>query len=101
MQTETGTSNYHLFVITSPERDKLRAHLEESGVPTMIHYPYPLHRQKAFAEFQPDRCPNADMLCSRVLSLPMHAFLSDVEVNRVIDAVHSFFQPHSRDTQQV
>jgi len=97
MQTETGSSNYHLFVITSPERDKLRSHLEDSGIPTMIHYPYPLHRQKAFAEFQPDRCPNADILCSRVLSLPMHAFLSDVEVNRVIDAVRRFFQPLGRE----
>src|SRR6185369_11246631 len=90
LQAETGSSNYHLFVVTSPDRNKLRAHLEESGIPTLIHYPYPLHRQKAFAEFQPARCPNADLICSRVLSLPMHAFLSDVEVDRVIDGVRDF-----------
>ena len=91
LQAESGSSNYHLFVITSPMRDRLRAHLEEWGIPALIHYPYPLHRQKAFAEFGPARCPNADMVCSRVLSLPMHAFLTDGEVNRVIEGVRGFF----------
>jgi dTDP-4-amino-4,6-dideoxygalactose transaminase len=91
LQAETGSSNYHLFVITSPQRDRLRAHLEQLGIPTLVHYPFPLHRQAAFAEFQPARCPNADQLCSRVVSLPMHAFLSDGEVDRVIDGVRAFF----------
>jgi dTDP-4-amino-4,6-dideoxygalactose transaminase len=92
LQSETGASNYHLFVITSAQRDKLRAHLDESGIPTLIHYPYPLHRQKAFEEFGPVRCPNADLLCSRLLSLPMHAFLTDGEVERVIEGVRGFFK---------
>jgi len=90
LQAGTGTSNYHLFVITSPNRDKLRAHLSRLDIPTLVHYPHPLHRQKAFDEFQPGRCPNADLLCSRVLSLPMHAFMTDVEVERVIDGVREF-----------
>src|SRR5215813_6111844 len=64
LQAETGLSNYHLFVITTPLRDKLRAHLAESNIPTLVHYPIPLYRQKAFAEFSPARCPNADLLCS-------------------------------------
>jgi|SRR5262245_6438587 len=92
LQAETGTSNYHLFVITTPQRDKLRAHLQEFGIPTLVHYPYPLHRQKAFEEFGAARCPNADLISSRVLSLPMHAFLTDGEVDRVIDAVRGFFK---------
>jgi dTDP-4-amino-4,6-dideoxygalactose transaminase len=92
LQAETGSSNYHLFVITTPQRDKLRAHLAELNIPTLVHYPVPLHRQKAFAEFSPARCPNADLLCSRVLSLPMHAFLSDWDVNRVIEGVAKFFK---------
>ena len=78
--------------MTSPQRDKLRAHLTDLGIPSLVHYPIPLHRQTAFAEFAPARCPNADLLCARVLSLPMHAFLSDVEVDRVIDGVDTFFK---------
>jgi len=92
MQTETGTSNYHIFVVTCPERDKLRAHLASLDIPTLIHYPMPLHRQKAFAEFNPARCPHADLLCSRVLSVPIHAYLSNGEVERVIEGVRSFFE---------
>jgi dTDP-4-amino-4,6-dideoxygalactose transaminase len=95
MQAETGTSNYHIFAITVAERDKLRAHLAEAGVPTLVHYPLPLHRQKAFAEFNPARCPNADVLCSRVLSLPIHAFLSDGDVARVVDGMRSFYKKNS------
>lgn len=91
-QAETGQSNYHLFVVTTPQRDKLRAHLTSLDIPSLIHYPIPLHRQKAFAEFGPLRCPNADQLCSRVLSLPIHAHMSDGEVERVIESVLSFFK---------
>jgi dTDP-4-amino-4,6-dideoxygalactose transaminase len=91
MQAETGSSNRHLFVVTTPERDKLRAHLSDLNIPTLVHYPIPLHRQKAFSEFSPARCPNADLLCSRVLSLPMHAFLTAGEIDRVIEGVQSFF----------
>lgn len=92
MQAETGRSNYHIFAITTPQRDKLRSYLAEQEIPTLIHYPVPLHRQPAFAEFSPDRCPNAEQICSRVLSLPMHAFLSDGDVEKVIGAVRSFFR---------
>jgi len=92
LQAETGKSNGHLFVVTTVHRDGLRRYLEECDVPTLIHYPVPLHRQKAFLEFGPARCPNAELLCSRVLSLPMHAFLSDADVARVIESVHEFFK---------
>jgi dTDP-4-amino-4,6-dideoxygalactose transaminase len=90
LQAETGKSNYHLFVITTPQRDKLRQHLAELGIPTAVHYPIPLPRQKAFAEFNPARSPHADLLCSRALSLPMHPFLEDHEVERVIAGIRSF-----------
>ena len=91
VQAETGASNGHLFVVTTPERDALRLHLASRGVPTAIHYPVSLNRQKAFREFDPKPCPKAELLCSRVLSLPIHPFLPDNEVNRVIESVHSFF----------
>ena len=92
LQAETGTSNYHLFVIATERRDKLRAHLSALDIPALVHYPVPLHRQKAFADARPSRCPNAELLCARVLSLPIHAFMSDGEVERVIDGVKSFFR---------
>jgi dTDP-4-amino-4,6-dideoxygalactose transaminase len=91
LQRETGSSNHHLFVVATPERDEFRAHLNAAGIPTRIHYPQPLHRQRAFAEFGTAACPNADALCAEVLSLPMHAFLSDEDIGRVIEAVRGFY----------
>jgi dTDP-4-amino-4,6-dideoxygalactose transaminase len=78
-------------VITTPERDALRHHLDVQGIPSLVHYPIPLSRQKAFAEFNPARCSHADLLCSRVLSLPMHPSLTDSEVTKVISGVRSYF----------
>lgn len=99
VQKETGSSNYHLFVIASPRREELRQYLSEQGIPTAIHYPVPLHRQKAFENLgtsRSRRCPNAEQLCARVFSLPMHAHLASHEVDRVISAMGSFHAAISR-----
>ena len=92
MQAETGTSNYHLFVVMTSHRDRLRDHLRSSDIPSLVHYPIPLPRQKAFLDFSPERCPNADMICSRVLSMPIHGSMTDSDVERVIEAVQHFFR---------
>jgi len=94
LQRETGKSNYHLFVVATPNREALRRHLAAQEIPTAIHYPIPLSRQRAFAEAQTGRtarCPEADLLCSQVLSLPIHPSLADRDVNRVIAEMQNFF----------
>jgi dTDP-4-amino-4,6-dideoxygalactose transaminase len=98
MQAETGQSNYHLFVVTTPHRDELRSYLLSQDIPALVHYPVPLNRQKAFLQFNPPACPNAELLCSRVLSLPIHPFISSGDAERVIDAVRRFFKG-SRKTE--
>jgi dTDP-4-amino-4,6-dideoxygalactose transaminase len=90
MQVETGKSNYHLFVITSPYRDALRKHLSAQGIPTLVHYPIPLHCQTAFKEFNLGMCPNAERLSNTVLSLPIHAHMSDEDVEQVIERIAAF-----------
>jgi dTDP-4-amino-4,6-dideoxygalactose transaminase len=92
LQAETGESNSHLFVVVTPERDALRRHLSDRGIPTLIHYPIPLPRQKAFAAFNPASCPNADRICAGVLSLPMSPGLSDDDARRVADGLRDFYQ---------
>jgi dTDP-4-amino-4,6-dideoxygalactose transaminase len=92
LQAESGASNYHLFVVLTSQRDQLRDHLRTAGIPTLIHYPVPLPKQKAFQEFSPARCPNADSICSRVMSLPIHASMTDGQVERVIETVQQFFR---------
>src|SRR5262249_11524366 len=76
---------FHKYVIRSPHRDELRDELARAGVPTLVHYALPLPRQPLFAPAQP--CPRADQACAAVLSLPIHAFLTDAEVEQVRGAL--------------
>jgi dTDP-4-amino-4,6-dideoxygalactose transaminase len=79
---------HHLYVLLTPERDRVRSLLEQQGVSTLIHYPLPCTQQNALGAHRvaPEGIPQALKHCDRCFSLPIHPFLSDHEVNRVIDA---------------
>jgi dTDP-4-amino-4,6-dideoxygalactose transaminase len=83
-------SAWHLFVVHAPKRDALRAHLDEAGVQTLIHYPTPPHRQPAYAEWNRLSFPITERLHREALSLPMGPHLSDAQTDRVITAVNTF-----------
>ncbi len=83
-----SVANNHKFVLRSDRRDELRTGLERRGVPTRVYYPRPLHRQACFSpRVSADlTLPEAEQAARTVLSLPIHAFLSDSEVERVMSA---------------
>lgn len=85
-----GGHVYHLFVVMSDERPRLQRHMMEAGVESLIHYPVPIPDQPAFAGVAPARCPQAQIACSRVLSLPMHPGLGDDDLRTVAEAVTTF-----------
>ena len=78
----------------TPARDALRAHLVARGIATGVHYPVPIHRQpawlRAYGETPP--LPRAEQAAREMLSLPVHADLTDEEVERVADGVVEFFE---------
>jgi UDP-2-acetamido-2-deoxy-ribo-hexuluronate aminotransferase len=77
------------YTIRVANRDEVREHLKSKGIPTAVHYPVPLHRQKAFAYLGvgDESCPVSCKVSAEVLSLPMHPFLSDAEVDQIASAV--------------
>jgi len=81
---------WHLYVIRSKHRDRLKAHLEEQGVSTVIHYPVPPHRQVCYQEFKGHTLPIAVMLAEEVLSLPMSPALKAEEVELVARTIVTF-----------
>ena len=89
---EWATSAWHLFVVRTQHRAALQAHLQASGVGTLIHYPIPPHLQAAYvsAGFAATDFPLATQLADEVLSLPMGPHLSDAEVSQVIEAFNVF-----------
>lgn len=82
---------WHLYVIETPERDRVAEELAAAGVQTAIHYPIPPYRQVAYAEFadRTDSWPLTDRLANQVLSLPMGPHVTDEQAERVIAAVRS------------
>lgn len=85
---------WHLYVVRTERRDKLRAHLEERGIQTGIHYPIPVHLQPAYCELgcPLGSYPVSEMLAEQVLSLPMYPELDPKSVEYVAKAVAEFFR---------
>jgi UDP-2-acetamido-2-deoxy-ribo-hexuluronate aminotransferase len=81
-------SAWGLFTIQVDNREAIQKKLADAGVPTSIYYFKGLHEHRAFSRFAPKGgLPVCERLASRVLSLPMHPYLSDAQLDRVIDAV--------------
>jgi hypothetical protein len=81
---------YHLYVVRHPRREALAAALKTVGIGVGIHYPVPVHLQKAYAgsvALGPSGLHETEGASREVLSLPMHAFLSDSDVERVVAEV--------------
>jgi dTDP-4-amino-4,6-dideoxygalactose transaminase len=91
-----STHVFHQYTlrVANGRRDALAEHLKDLGIPTMIYYPLPLHRQLAYrSDRYPDGCfPVAEQLCAEVLSLPMHTELSADTQEHIIQAIKSFLK---------
>lgn len=80
---------WHLFVIRSQVRAELQAFLAKNGIQTLIHYPIAIPDQKAYAGLLP-KSEVASRMAGEVLSLPVDPCMTDVEVDRVVDACNNF-----------
>jgi UDP-2-acetamido-2-deoxy-ribo-hexuluronate aminotransferase len=89
---EGGFSNWAQYTIEHDARDALAAHLKTKGVPTAIYYPIPIHMQDVYSVYPvaPGGLPVTEALRGRVISLPMHPYLSQADQDAVIDAIRGF-----------
>lgn len=85
---------YHLYVIQTTKRDALQASLTKLGIQSLIHYPVPVHLQKAYRYlgYEPGSLPETEKLAHEILSLPIHPHMHDDEVDTVIKAVKEFYR---------
>lgn len=83
---------WHLFVVHCDKRDELQNYLKEKGIRTVIHYPIPMHLQKAFADlnYKKGDFPIAEEMADKVLSLPLFIGMSDEEINYVIETINQY-----------
>jgi dTDP-4-amino-4,6-dideoxygalactose transaminase len=84
---------FHLYVVRSKDRDRLRDYMRRAEIETGLHYPVPLHAQPALARYVADTrsFPVADRYARECLSLPLFVGMTEVQVERVCEAIKQFF----------
>ncbi|AZL67602.1 DegT/DnrJ/EryC1/StrS family aminotransferase [Pseudomonas oryziphila] len=80
---------FHLYVLQVETRDELRQKLEKTGISTLIHYPIPPHKQKAYPSYNQYELPITERIHERVLSLPISPVMTAEQVEKVICAVNA------------
>jgi dTDP-4-amino-4,6-dideoxygalactose transaminase len=85
---------YHLYVVRTQDREGLMAHLGKAGIGSGIHYPIPLHRQKAYEAlgYKAGDFPVTEKVASEIVSLPMFPNLTSEQQGRVVHEVANFLQ---------
>ena len=95
-RNSNSTHVFHQYTLKvhSGQREALQQHLQALGVPTMIYYPIPAHKQHMFAQFGVSNLslPVSEVLCTEVLSLPIHTEMLPEQQQYIIESVLSFFK---------
>lgn len=95
-------SVYHLYVIRTAHRDMLQGFLKEQGIETGLHYPVPLHQQKAYRAlgYRTGCFPVSEKLSKEILSLPMFPSLTEEQQERVAQSIRLFSREYLPPTNQ-
>ena len=93
-EADFATSVYHLYVILVDNRQRLQQFLAEKGIATGLHYPLPLHLQKAYAHlgYKKGDFPVAEQAAERLLSLPMFPELTHQQIDYVVESIKQFMK---------
>jgi len=82
-------AQYSVLLDNRAQRDRVQKAMKADGIPTMVYYPRGIHQQTAYAHkaFPDEWYPNTIAACDRVLALPMHPYLTDEDIQSVVDAL--------------
>jgi len=81
---------YHIYPVRCPKRDELVAYLKRMDIQTVVHYPIPPHKQKAYKEWNSQKFRISERIHKEILSLPISPVMTDAQVQRVIEALNTF-----------
>jgi len=96
-QAEWGKHVFHLYVIRTPQRDRLCSFLAERGVQTIIHYPVPVHLQEAYRDLNIPlgALPEAEKAAREIVSLPFYPEMREDEIELLAATLREFYQNQS------
>ena len=87
---DNETHSWHLYVIRHPERDRLQKYLYSKGIESIIHYPIPPHKQKAYQELSHLSLPVTEKISNEVLSLPISQVQTIEDTERIVRILNEF-----------
>ena len=90
VEKDYGTSSNHLFVIKVKEVDKFISYLKDNEIAALIHYPIPIHKQKAFKFQKEDFFPGAEKFTNKIVSLPLYPELTSDDLKKVVTVVNNY-----------
>jgi len=85
-----GKPVYHLFVIKSENRDKMIQYLEKNDIKTLIHYPIPINKQKAFIWQKNEKLENSINFANSILSIPIYPELHKNNIEKIVEIINNF-----------
>lgn len=95
-RTNYSTHTFHQYTlrVLNNKRDEMKSFLQEKGIPSMIYYPMPVHKQEAYKNWSigPGGVEVSERLCKEVLSIPIHTELTEEEMKYIVDSIKAFFQ---------
>lgn len=94
LPTENGFHVFHLYVVQTPLRNKLKSFLEKRGIKTTVHYPVIIPSQPYFSKlgYKNNCCPEAEKINSKILSLPIYPEMTTTEVKKICQTIKEFFK---------
>lgn len=81
---------WHLFVIRTENRDKFQKYLLDKGVQTLIHYPIPIHHQKAYSDFKHLELLTTELIHKEIISLPLSPVTSKSDLKLIVNLINNF-----------
>lgn len=83
-------SNWHIYPLLTTERDKLQAYMKNAGIKTIIHYPTPPHKQRAYAKLNSLTLPVTEKICAMELSIPLNPSLTTEQQQIIVNTLNNF-----------
>jgi len=81
---------WHLFVIRTKNRDNFAKYMLKNGIETLVHYPVPPHKQKAYSEWKDLKYPITEEIHKTVISLPLYQAMQKKEISQIIKACNEY-----------
>ena len=81
---------WHVFVVRVENREEFQEYLTQNEIQTLIHYPIPPHKQKAYKEWNNLSYPITEKIHNEIISLPISPVMTDYEIRKVVEIVNKF-----------